>query len=158
MRRISSRQTFWVKRVFPAFWFGTTGLGLITGLVATAQQRSLETLPFVAVPAVMMLFAYFLFRHLVFDLADEVVDVGDALVVRRKGKTVTIPLADIVNVDASSFSNPPRIVLAVRTETQLGRRIAFTPKARFSLDPFAANPIVDELIGRIDRARSRAAA
>jgi hypothetical protein len=154
MRQISSKQTFWVKRVSPTFMFAILALVTTNGLIEAAQEKSWEILPFVAIPTIIMVFGYFLFRHLVFDLADEVVDAGDALVVKRNGITVTIPLADIVNIDASSFSNPPRIVLALRTETPLGRKIAFMPQYRFSLNPFAINPLKDELIVRIDQARS----
>jgi hypothetical protein len=35
-KRISSRNTFFMKRIFPIVWFGTAGLILIIGLTAAA--------------------------------------------------------------------------------------------------------------------------
>lgn len=154
MRQISSNQTFWLKRVFPVLWFGliTVFMGIV--IIASANSKAAAPPVFVlAVPVLMMGVGYVLFRHLLFDLADKVFDTGDALEVHKAGQVVRVPLADLINVDSAPFVNPPRIVLTLRTETALGRKIAFSPKRPFSLNPFASNPIADELIDRIDQAR-----
>jgi hypothetical protein len=39
---------------------------------------------------------------------------------------------------------------------RFGNEIAFMPASSFSFNPFAKNPIVDDLIVRVDRARSTA--
>lgn len=155
MKQISSRQTFWVKRVFPVVWFGILSLVSTGFLFAAGQDKSLVPALALVVPVLMAVFGYFLFRHLIFDLADEVDDEGDALVVRNNGETVRVALADIINVDSTPFINPPRIVLTLRNETQFGRKIAFSPKRPFTFNPFATNPVADDLIDRVDKARRR---
>lgn len=154
MRVISSHWTFFYKRIFPLLWFGFLAFFIISGLLVR-DQAALDP-RFLLMPAVMAVFGYFVLRALVFDLADEVVDAGDALIVRKAGDEARIALADIVNVDSSMFMNPPRIVLTLRTPCRFGREIAFSPLANRSLfAPFAPNPTAKELIERVDRARLR---
>ena len=154
MRKISSGLTFWIKRVFPIVWFGVLAIVAVIEILASSAGRSPLPLITLAVPALMALLGYVLMRAVVFDLADEVLDAGDALVVRRNRDQIRIPLADIINVDSTPFVNPPRVVLTLRTASrQLGRKIAFSPQRPFSLNPFATNPMIDDLIDRIDRAR-----
>lgn len=152
---ISSRWTFFYKRVFPLIWFGFLAFFVVTVLLAPRGPEPFEPV-FLLGPAVMAVFGYVLLRALVFDLADEVVDAGDALVVRKGGEEARIPLADIVNVDSSSFVNPPRITLTLRTPCRFGCKVAFSPPPNRRLfAPFAPNPTAEELIDRVDRARSR---
>ena len=53
----------------------------------------------------MGLFGYFLFKKLIFDLADEVLDDGDSLVVRFGNQEDRIPLSEITNVSCSVMTN-----------------------------------------------------
>ena len=151
MRRISSQQTFFLKRVFPAIWFGALG-AICVGMLAEFASGRFQAPAFILLPPIaMIVFGYLIFRNLVFDLADLVIDAGDSLLVTRGKETVRVALTEIVNVDASPFSGPPRIVLTLRTPA--GRKIAFAPKRPFTLNPFASIPIADELVERVERAR-----
>ena len=154
MQVISSRWTFFYKRVFPVFWFGFIALFIATALLLS--QNGVELNPmFLVSPVVMAAFGWFILRRLAFDLADEVVDADDALIVRKGGAEARIALADIVNVDSSVTARPPRITLTLRTPGRFGRKIAFLPPSDSNLfTPFAANPTAEQLIDRIDRARS----
>lgn len=154
MRRLSSKQTFWFKRVFPVIWFSGLAVVLVISLVSAIRVSSFAAIPFVAIPVVLMLGGYFLLRQLVLDLVDEVFDAGDGLVVRNKGQSARIALRDIVNVD-SLVASPPRIVLTLRTPTPFGQKVAFSPIRPFTLNPFAGIPIANELIERIDQARRK---
>lgn len=126
MRLLSSRWTFFYKRIFPLIWFGFLAFCAIFVLSVGRAHGRFDPLALL-VPAAMMVFGYFSMRAFVFNLADEVADVGTALVIRKSGEEARIPLADIINVDCSTFTNPPRIILTVRTPCRLGRRIVFSP-------------------------------
>jgi len=75
VRRISSSTTFFYKRIFPILWFGILGVTLLVAL-----KDGAEGLPFVLLPLVMMAFGYVIMRLLIFDMLDQVLDDGDALV------------------------------------------------------------------------------
>ena len=154
MRRISSSMTFFYKRVFPAIWFGFLLLFMAGPFIAPLFGGSVSGSPmaFLFVPAFMIVFGYFSMKKLVFDLVDEVLDDGDALVIKNGHREERVPLSDITNVGYSQYMNPPRITLSLRIPSQFGDRVTFC--APVSLLPFSTTPIVDELIKRIDAART----
>ncbi len=151
MKVISSRQTFFIKKVFPAVWLGFVAVGLINSLVSGGFK---EAPAFVLVPIAMLIFGFFLFRHFVWDLADEVKDAGDYLIVRKGSVEDRIPLHDIMNVSMSMATNPQRLSLRLRKAGKLGSEVVFSPARNFSFNPFARNAIAEDLIVRVDRART----
>jgi len=153
MRRISSQSTFFYKRIFPLLWFGF--IAFFATIPIWANHRRHHTLPFAFLvpPAVMAVLGYVLFRHLIYDLVDEVWDDGDALIVRNAGTEERIRLDNIINVGFSTMTNPERVTLTLREPGILGKEITFSPPRRFLR--FARSPIVDELIARADQARRR---
>jgi hypothetical protein len=148
VRRISSRTTFWYKRLFPVFWFGVIAVIIIVMLSAKGGPPLLVIL----FPLAMAAFGYFLMKKLVFDLADEVWDAGDELIVRNRGREEHIRLSDIVNVSYSGFTSPARVTLTLREGGRPGREVSFCPPAR--LFKFLKNPVVSDLIERIDKSRT----
>jgi len=153
MRVISSRWTFFYKRVFPFVWFGFLAIFFAVALLSDQARQDFDPV-FLIGPVAMALFGWFIMRKFVFDLADEVVDNGDALVVRKGGEEARIPLADIINVDSATTTRPPRITLSLRTPGRFGRTVVFSPPPNRKLFALLApNPIAEELIDRIDRAR-----
>jgi hypothetical protein len=153
MRRISSKMTYWNKRIFPIIWFGVVTIVFAVGIAANSRS-SPNALPFLLMPVVMLVVGYVIFKKVLFDLVDEVWDAGNALVVRNGGQEAQIPLSDIKNVGYTQFVNPPRITLSLRQPCVFGTSIAFSPPARFRFS-FSPDPIVDELIDRIDAQRRR---
>lgn len=153
-RRISSRNTFFVKRVFPILWVGILGLFVVTAF-ATARRGQAPPLAIFIVPLAMFALGYFVMRRLVFDLADEVYDEGDVLRMRFGTEEERIPLANIINVSYSGMTNPPRITLTLRTPCRFGREVTFSPPRPFFGPLFGNNPLVKELIERVDAARRR---
>ena len=146
--------TFWYKRVFPMFWFGFLLLFIaVPWLVERGPAQALPTMFFI-MPALFGIFGYVMMRKLVFDLVDEVLDDGDALVVRNRDQEERIALADIVNVSYSQYVNPPRVTLLLRNPSAFGPRVSFCAPVRFN--PFSSNPVIDDLIQRIDAKRTRA--
>jgi hypothetical protein len=153
MRRISSRSTFFYKRVFPVVWFGFLALFLGISLFVVPRSSQTATLPFLIMPIAMMAFGYFIMTKFVFDLVDEVWDDGDVLVVKNRDQTERIALADIKNVNYAALINPPRVTLSLRRPSVFGDKVTFCAPLRFV--PFATSPIIDELIERVDSARQR---
>lgn len=105
MERISSRSTFFIKRVFPLIWFGSLALIVIAPLLARKPKGGPPVVFFI-MPILMAVFGYFLMKKLVFDLADEVFDAGDALVVRFGSEQERIALSEIINVSYSYHDEP----------------------------------------------------
>lgn len=155
MKRISSSWTFFYKRVFPIFWFGFCLLFFILSLVAIpAVGHSSRPVPFFFIgPAIMVVVGFIFMRKLFFDLVDQVWDDGDSLLVRNRGEEQRVALADIKNVNYTPFMNPPRVVLSLRRTTTFGDQIAFCAPVR--LVPFSPNPVITDLINRIDDARRK---
>ena len=155
MKRISSSWTFYYKRVFPVFWFGFLLVFISIPFMRESHTGSLPPIPFFVGPILMMVVGYFIMRKFVFDLADEVWDDGDSLVVRNRGEEQRVALADIKNVNYTPLMHPPRVVLSLRQAAGLGDQIAFCAPVRFV--PFASSPVINDLIDRIDAARRKSA-
>jgi len=91
-------------------------------------------------------------KTMAFDLADDVFDSGDFLVVRFAKDTQRIPLKEIVNVKYSPAMSPPRVVLFLHAPGIFGKEVAFS--APYNPLPFVKSPVISALIKRIDTARS----
>jgi hypothetical protein len=153
MRRISSRTTFWYKRVFPIVWFGVLALFIAVGAFSSAFGNGTQLFPFIVMPAVMAVIGYAIMKKVVFDLVDEVWDDGSALTVRDKGREERIALSNIMNVSYSPLMNPPRVTLMLRQPSNFGSEITFSAPIRFT--PFAKSPVIEDLIRRVDAARRK---
>jgi hypothetical protein len=119
-----------------------------------ASGAAWEQPVFLLVPIVMGVFGYWLMKQLIWDLVDEVLDGGDYLLVRNRGREDRIHLSNIMNVGASTFTNPPRVTLKLVQPSKFGDEVTFSPVTRVHFNPFAKNPVVEELILRVHRARS----
>ncbi|MGZ5036261.1 MAG: hypothetical protein ACXWG1_09475 [Usitatibacter sp.] len=150
MTRISSKRTWFLKRVFPVLWFGVLAIVLAVGLVAGLPRTQMG---FIAMPLLMMAVGAFVMKKFIFDLADEVFDCGDALLVRKAGKEERIALSNIINVGMSVATNPPRLTLRLDKPGRFGNEVVFSPETPMRLDPFAKNRIAEDLMVRVDRAR-----
>lgn len=153
VKRISSRQTFFLKKVFPVIWFGFTAFFLFMVVGAGAQRQ--PGVAFALLPvAFMTLIGVVVMKKLVWDLADEVYDCGDSLLVRNARDEDRISLSNIMNVSVSTYVNPPRITLRLVQPGKFGNEVAFSPAMGFRLNPFAKCAIAEDLILRVDQARS----
>ena len=150
MTRISSKRTWFLKKMFPVLWFGILAFTVSVGLFAGMPRAHLE---FFAVPVLMGVIGYVVMRKFVWDLADEVFDCGDALLVRKAGKEERIALSNIINVSMSVGTNPPRLTLRLDKPGRFGSEVVFSPETPMRLNPFAKNRIAEDLIVRVDRAR-----
>ncbi len=159
MQRLSSPSTFFYKRVFPVLWFGFLSLVLAAGVFGTVFAHQWDLWPMLVVPVFMMGIGVVLFRALMSGLVDEVWLDGNPLVVKQGGESSRIDLANVINVDSSTMTNPPRITLMLRSgSARLGKTVAFIPPSARGLFPaFKPNPIAIDLVHRIDALRGRPA-
>ena len=148
MRPVSSKMTFFYKRVFPVIWFGFLLLLFAFGLFSTSPD-----ILFLIVVLLMAIFGYWFMKKVMFNLADAVLDAGDALVVRSGGQEERIALSDIKNVNYSPYMYPPQVTLSVRRHTVFGDTIAFC--APVSIMPLWSSPVILDLIDRVDAARRK---
>ena len=102
MCRISSKMTFFYKRIFPVFWFGFLILFIAIPLLFGGTRDGPPPFPFLIVPLIMMGFGYFVLKKLVFDLVDEVWDDGETLLIKNGGREERVALRDIKNVSYST--------------------------------------------------------
>jgi hypothetical protein len=153
MQRISSGSLAFGKVVFPAIWFGVLGIFLLIGLFGkdTHGKFSIAAVIF---PFFMAAAGYFIMKKTVWGLADEVFDTGASLLVRIGREHEEIPLANIINVGYEPVTNPYRVTLTLRSPGRFGNQISFYAQQRFPA--FGQNPVIAELIQRIDEARRAA--
>ncbi|HET8648615.1 MAG TPA: hypothetical protein VFL95_01125 [Gemmatimonadales bacterium] len=148
MTKISSNLTLVQKRIFPGCWFGFLTLFVVAGLLRGAER---ENIGFLIVPVVMAAFGYQLMKTMVWNLADEVYDCGDSLLIRKGGEQVVVPLSNIMNVSADNVS---RVTLKLVQPVSLGDEIAFAPRSRAHLNPFARSAVAGDLMVRAHQARA----
>ena len=153
MQRLSSKATFFHKRILPILMFGFLVVFVVISFGASSARNEPPPLLVLVVPIIMAIVFFFTLKKLVFDLVDEVWDAGDELLVRNRSIEDRIALSDITNVNYSPYINPPRVTLSLRRPSFFGAKISFMPPIRFV--PFTTSPVIDELIARIDAARRR---
>ena len=155
-KRISSGATGFYKNGLPLVWLGIVAVLLIVGtagiLTNIIPRRGWP--PFFILPPVFTLVGL-LMRRSFRDLLDEVYDAGDHLILLNHRETETVPLTNIMNVSVTTMPNPPRITLRLVKPGRFGPEVSFLTVRDFPLNPFARIPIADDLIVRVDRARSR---
>jgi hypothetical protein len=160
-RVISSRMTFFYKRVFPVVWLGF--LAVMTAILVFVSTLGGPKAPPVAVaivPVFLMAFGYVLVRKLIFDLMDEVREYETYLTVRYRGQEDRIDLANIMNITFTPMMSPPRATLVLRNPGKFGKEVTFCPLIPFfhSLKTLGfKNAVVNELIEKVDARRMKAA-
>jgi hypothetical protein len=151
MKKISSGWITFYKRMFPLLWFGGLASFAVSGVTRGAVAEGEWMV--VAMPFLMAAFGFVLMKKVIWDLADEVEDYGASLLVRKSGEEERISLSNIMNVNASTNMSPQRITLRLARPGRFGTEVAFMPPMWFSFNPFAKNPVAEDLIVRVDRAR-----
>ena len=151
MPLMSSKMTFFYKRVFPVIWFGFLAAFFLIGLAKSRAGDPISNLPSLIIPVVMAIIGYQIMKKMTFNLVDQVFDLGDALLVRNGGQEERIALADIKNVNFVPYMSPPQVTLSLRRPSVFGDTIVFCALAR--LMTLSPSPTIEKLVDRIDAAR-----
>ena len=153
MRRLSSTMTVFYKRIHPVIWL----LFLMLPLLALRNVPTRSGYPLWPsfVPTLMIfVIGFVLYRKLISDLVDEVWLDGDQLLVKNRGQQARTALADVININASTLTNPRRITVMLRTDSRFGRHVTFIPASPIGfMSAFKPDPIATDLIERVDAIR-----
>jgi hypothetical protein len=147
--------TYYHKRIFPLFWFGFLGLFILVGIYSETLKGKISPVPLFIIPIIMAVFGYFLFKKIIFDLVDEVYDGGDFLLIKNKQREDRIKFSNIRNVSYTTFMNPQRITISLRESSAFGKEVSFSPQLRLTLNFFQKDPLIEDLINRVENARIR---
>jgi hypothetical protein len=127
MRPISSAyDTFFSKRIMPVIWFGAM---IAIALYPFFAAAPVPQAPFLIIPSVMAVAGFFMIQNDVLGLADEVIDDGDALIVRRSGKEARFAVAEIMSVDYARWVRGAKATLWLSKPGIFGQTIRFCPSS-----------------------------
>jgi hypothetical protein len=151
MRIISFKDTILYKR---GFWL--SAVALVTAVAApSVVDKSIFNQPTVHVIPIVMLIGfwiYFMQEGRFFSIADEVIDCGDYLEVRRGRTELKIPFSSISAAEVSTTYRMHRITVHLRERTNLGWRVDFWPQAIHWGNLLAVQKIAVDLSDRARRA------
>jgi hypothetical protein len=149
MKRLSSKSTYFNKRIFPIILWVFIALFLCLGIYLTITRGG-RGIAFISAPVFMSFIGFHVMKKYIWDLVDEVYDEGETLLFRNKGKEARVSLKEIRNVVYNVKSNPNRVTLTIRYRTELGEELSFSPPAGWI--PFKKNADIEDLTARIDKA------
>ena len=140
MQQISSRLTLFHKFILP-LWFV---LGLIDVLFGWSGTLYADpNMPVTVLPYILLGFCIWSF-WLGWPLK-KVSIVGDKLYVSNFRKEIAVPITEIVNVRGNILTDPQRVTIYLRNETEFGSKIIFIAKYRWFAS-WSKHPIVNELL------------
>jgi hypothetical protein len=152
MRRISSRDTYFLKRIFPiivsvvfVFVFGDYFIEVIRG-----QDKGPPVWFMILMVPFTFVIGYFAMKKTAFDLVDAVFDEGESLLVRNNNQEERISLSDIDEASYSLFG--ARMTLTLKRPSVFGTEIAFLPKTGFAT--FIKSAEMKDLIRKIEAQRA----
>jgi len=152
VKKISSASTFYLKRIAPFLSLA----GLIVAIVVMLAQGKFEEMWWLLLVFVLVTVAAgYAFYRRIWNLADEVFDNGDHFVVRRGSVQEKVRLSDVVNVAFKRTQNARRVVLKLARPGPFGNEVVFVPPLSFRWNPFAADPLEEDLIRRVDAERRK---
>jgi hypothetical protein len=128
VKAISFRNTALFKR---GIWLSAAALGVFVFAPAALNGKLWRNpLPSAIAGGILCAALLYFFRKTqIHGLADEVLDCGDSLKVRRGRTEDAIPLSGISAVEVSSSGGFHRITVRLRERSKLGGRIEFLPQA-----------------------------
>jgi hypothetical protein len=150
MRRISSRNTFYVKRIVPIIMVGFLILVLgdyFIGIIR-GQDKGLPVWFMILMVPFSAIIFYCAINKVALDLVDEVFDEGDSLLIRNKGQEARISLSDILSVSYMAS----QVTLTLKKSSIFGAEIAFLPKTGFAT--FMKSTEMKDLIRKVEAQRA----
>ena len=154
-KRISTPYTFAIK-LAPFLFLGFLAFLFVLLLMNGALQKAPM---FLVMPCVMAVLGYLWWKTNVRNLADEVDDCGDYLLVKKRGQEDTVLFSNITDVNFSTARDGAqgRITLTLATPGKFGTEITFAPPPHIYISFPRRNEIAEDLLARADKARSERA-
>jgi hypothetical protein len=150
MQVISFKDTTLYKR---GFWLSAAAL--VAAVAAPSfVDKSIFSEPMVHIIPICILigfWVFFLHKGRFFTIADEVVDCGDHLAIRRARLNVEIRFSNILSAEVSTAYRMHRITIHLRDRTEIGKRVDFWPQASLWGNLFAVQQIAMDLADRAKR-------
>ena len=150
MQVISFKDTTLYKR---GFWLSAAAF--VAAVAAPSfVDKSFFNQPIVHIIPIFILIGFWVFflqRGRFFSIADEVVDCGDHLTVRRARLDAELRFSNILSAEVTTTYRMHRITIHLRECTHLGMRVDFWPQASLWGNLFAVQQIAADLADRAKR-------
>jgi hypothetical protein len=146
MPQLSARHMYLAKWLLPILTF--VGVAIWT-FAKKMPHTATELVSYGFALTILACFLVYFLRRDIWCLADDVLDGGSFLIVRRGNKRDRILLADVVGIDVTHQLNATRIVLRLRAPGMLGDKLEFLPKVSHRWG--GRNDIADDLAARVGR-------
>lgn len=153
-KRISSANGAFYKRFLPLIWYGIV---LVTAVLLWNLRHMDPRLPALIylAPLLMAVVFHVVGKMLLADLVDEVWDNGHEFIVLNDGHAEHLALSNVMNISYSGYTNPKKVTLSLRQPGRWGSRFSFIPpRSTIRLLSMGTNEMVEELIRRVDAART----
>ncbi len=146
MKKINSKFTFLLKKIFPVFWL----LILLTMfIVVLTQKQSIEAMIVGSMMTFLMaVIGVLVYKYLLSNLIDEVFLDGDVLIFKNSGEQIRLNLTDIIDYKYQRHMNPHKVTLTTRQHTKLGKQLMFL--APINYVPFKKNEDIMKLLRQIN--------
>jgi len=153
MRRISAFSSRFTKRHLPWLVLISVSFAVAVNVARNGIEPNIEGVVLLVVAA---LFVGLYRWGLGSELADEVFDLGEHLLIRRGTAEVRVPLSSIEKVDGTALVNPEVVTLHLSHRTELGKLISFIPSGLGTGLP-GPHRLAAELMARAQTAREKGA-
>lgn len=149
-KRLSSPFTFYYKIVVPALSI----MGFLVFILISFMHDAQVGYIFIGV----LVIVFFLYSRFLFPLKHVWLS-DDVLIVSSFSRQVRVPLYSITSVKEYKVFNPRRVVIKLRSDTEFGQKIIFTPlRDQKDIFRFMKDSAVTEVLkDRIKRAGGRLA-
>jgi hypothetical protein len=150
VNRLSAERMYLAKWVVPLLVYVAVSADM---LWKESQKTRPEYAILICVLAVVAVIFVVVFKRRMWSLADEVLDGGAFLLVRFGTRQVSINLGNITEVETDAQLGATTVRLRLATPCEFGGVISFLARST-SRNPFAPNPLVEDLIARVSGAHA----
>ncbi|MDN3680314.1 hypothetical protein QWZ04_08245 [Vibrio tapetis subsp. quintayensis] len=149
MKKISGQMVL-IKNTFPVFVLSFFGIAIALGLSGGITKENGGGL---LVLIGFSIYTLLSFKRMFWDLADEVLDCGDSLIIRQSGTKTKIMLSDITRVEYHDGYSPERVKVFVNASNGNKSKFVFCLKGKWQFSLRDKNPLVLEPINRIEQSK-----
>lgn len=149
MKKISGQMVL-IKKIFPGFVLSFFGIAIALGLSSgITKENGVGLLVLIG----FSIYTLLIFKRMLWDLADEVLDCGDSLIFRESGTKTKVMLSDITHVEYHYGYSPERVTVFVNASSGNKYEFVFCPKGEWRFSRRDKNPLVLDLIVRIEQSK-----